>query len=242
MKLVTRSQWGARPPKRRSAISKYVRGVGIHWHGTGIGTFPHTSCDDKVRSIQKFHMYTQGWDDIAYSHLICPHGYVFEGRKWGVRTAANGTNTGNTYYHAVCYLGGQGDPFTAAAKAAFKEYIIRHKSIYGNEVRPHSWFKSTACPGTTIRNWLSSGMPVTSTTSGTTTSSCDSQILKLGSKGTCVKECQNLLIKKGYNLGGWGADGDFGAATDKAVRSFQSSRGLASDGIVGPNTWRALRS
>jgi peptidoglycan hydrolase-like protein with peptidoglycan-binding domain len=36
------------------------------------------------------------------------------------------------------------------------------------------------------------------------------------------------------------ADGYFGNQTAGAVRSFQRSRGLAVDGVVGPQTGRAL--
>ena len=35
-------------------------------------------------------------------------------------------------------------------------------------------------------------------------------------------------------------DGLFGRGTEGLVRSFQSSRGLRSDGVVGPDTWQAL--
>jgi peptidoglycan hydrolase-like protein with peptidoglycan-binding domain len=37
-------------------------------------------------------------------------------------------------------------------------------------------------------------------------------------------------------------DGIFGARTDAFVRGFQTAVGTASDGIVGPITWRALVS
>ncbi len=36
------------------------------------------------------------------------------------------------------------------------------------------------------------------------------------------------------------ADGEFGASTTAAVRSFQGSRGVDVDGICGPDTWAAL--
>lgn len=236
MKLVTRAEWGARAPRTITRLnSSTVKGVGIHWEGPKMGAFPHTACDDKVRGIQNYHMNNQGWADIAYSHLVCPHGYIFEGRKWGVRTAANGTNHGNTYYHAICYLGGEGDPFTAEAKAALKEYIGRHKSVYGDEVRPHSFFKATACPGNVIRKWLADGLPL----DNPTPAPCDQQVFRHGSTGECVKEIQRELNKHGASLV---VDGGFGDNTDRAVRVFQQDKGLGVDGVVGPNTWRALKA
>jgi peptidoglycan hydrolase-like protein with peptidoglycan-binding domain len=66
-----------------------------------------------------------------------------------------------------------------------------------------------------------------------------SGILKKGSKGASVKELQRILTAKGYNTKG--LDGIFGQNTDKAVRQFQKARGLAVDGIVGPNTIKELR-
>ena len=63
------------------------------------------------------------------------------------------------------------------------------------------------------------------------------QVLRQGSNGGAVKILQIGLNGIGYGLVG---DGVFGPATDKAVRRFQSDRGLSVDGIVGPKTWDAL--
>ena len=64
--------------------------------------------------------------------------------------------------------------------------------------------------------------------------------LKRGSKGEAVKELQTLLVNAGYDIGSYGIDGDFGRATESAVKAFQRASGLADDGIVGPATWKAL--
>jgi Putative peptidoglycan binding domain len=58
-----------------------------------------------------------------------------------------------------------------------------------------------------------------------------------GATGERVKSIQYLLNQRGAGLA---VDGDFGPATNSAVRSFQSSHGLTMDGVVGPNTWGAL--
>jgi zinc D-Ala-D-Ala carboxypeptidase len=60
---------------------------------------------------------------------------------------------------------------------------------------------------------------------------------RAGDSGANVFSIQHLLIAHGYTMT---ADGYFGNITDTNVRSFQSSRGLTSDGIVGPTTWEAL--
>ena len=52
-----------------------------------------------------------------------------------------------------------------------------------------------------------------------------------------VKELQTLLNRDGFSLD---VDGVFERDTESAVKRFQSERGLADDGVVGPLTWSAL--
>ena len=63
--------------------------------------------------------------------------------------------------------------------------------------------------------------------------------LKRGSLSNYVCIAQDDLNTLGFRTNG--LDGIFGAATQNAVKNYQTSRGLASDGIVGCNTWRSLQ-
>jgi hypothetical protein len=65
-------------------------------------------------------------------------------------------------------------------------------------------------------------------------------LLYRGCQGSEVRALQVKLntVHKPYPL--LNPDGIFGRLTDGAVRSFQSRRGLTSDGIVGPKTQAAL--
>lgn len=73
------------------------------------------------------------------------------------------------------------------------------------------------------------------------------RILKNGSGGDDVQELQRLLIQlakvtgdDNYLVGSWGADGDFGDATELAVRYLQKKAKIDVDGEVGPITLAAL--
>ncbi|MDO4385995.1 MAG: peptidoglycan-binding domain-containing protein [Clostridia bacterium] len=65
-------------------------------------------------------------------------------------------------------------------------------------------------------------------------------ILRRGMKGEDVRALQQLLIKRGYALSKYGADGEYGAETERAVRKFQTDHGLESDGEYGPLTRAVL--
>ena len=64
--------------------------------------------------------------------------------------------------------------------------------------------------------------------------------VRRGNRNVYVKELQTDLTKLGYSLGICGIDGDFGPATEKAVKEFQRDHGLAQDGVCGEKTWKAL--
>lgn len=65
--------------------------------------------------------------------------------------------------------------------------------------------------------------------------------IRKGNRNKYVTECQQMLDKLGYNLGICGVDGDFGTATEKAVKEFQADNKLTADGVVGARTWAALQ-
>ena len=69
---------------------------------------------------------------------------------------------------------------------------------------------------------------------------CFVQTMRKGSKGGEVMSLQLLLIGKGFDCGRWGADGDFGAATEAAVKAFQGKVGLDANGIADELTVRSL--
>ena len=59
----------------------------------------------------------------------------------------------------------------------------------------------------------------------------------VGSTGAGVSDLQSKLNSVGYSLA---VDGNYGAATQAAVRDFQSKQGISVDGIAGPQTLVAL--
>ena len=65
-------------------------------------------------------------------------------------------------------------------------------------------------------------------------------LLQAGAHGYQVKRLQRLLAERGFDPGT--VDGDFGPATEAAVKAAQLAAGLEQDGIAGPLTWHALHA
>ena len=66
------------------------------------------------------------------------------------------------------------------------------------------------------------------------------RLLKKGMSGSDVRELQLNMLKLGYVLPKYGADGGYGTETVEAVKSFQKKNGLEADGVYGSNTHKSL--
>ena len=147
MKIVSRAEWGAAPPKsvnrlHPDRVSKLV----LH-HTTGTYNGPAT-----VRAIQRFHQETRNWADIGYNFLIGSDGKVYEGRGWD-RTGAHARGH-NSNSIGIAYIGDGRLPVPKAAKKAIlalrKEAVER---LPIEEVVGHRDVGSTVCPGDELYKW-----------------------------------------------------------------------------------------
>ena len=88
--------------------------------------------------------------------------------------------------------------------------------------------------------------PVTPTTSTTTPTAPAAVELAAGEKlrrdstGATVSQVQTALTTLGFDPGP--VDGDYGPKTEAAVVAFQTSKGIAADGVVGVDTARELNA
>jgi phage protein D len=93
--------------------------------------------------------------------------------------------------------------------------------------------------GIWLTKWLSDAISAAAPKPGPTV---PRPVLRNGSRGSDVRDMQELLAGHGFPLPRYGADGVFGGETERAVRDFQKARGLLVDGVCGPQTWGALEA
>ncbi|MFJ5638639.1 peptidoglycan-binding protein [Streptomyces sp. NPDC093223] len=168
MKLVTRAQWGARPPRYDLAYIAGTQGVKVHYEGTYVpkslaASDAHSSCAGHVRDIQASHLANakEDYSDIAYNALVCPHGAVFEGRGLHRKTAANGNQPLNIKDYAVCaMLGDSGlvqPPDAQLGGLVDAIEWLRSGGAAGREVLGHRDGYATECPGDPLYAWVRAG-------------------------------------------------------------------------------------
>jgi len=165
-----RAAWGARPPRAAYAYT-LARHVGIH-HTATVEDFSAQTweeCAARMRSIQAFHMETNGWNDIGYAWAICRHGDVFQAREddddatdvWGAHDGWNRGSTGITvfgYFHPPVNHQPTDAQISALTDlvawiASLREIDPLGRSLYEafgapvDNVYGHREVKATDCPG-----------------------------------------------------------------------------------------------
>lgn len=68
LEIISRKDWGAKPPKDIIYINKTVPFVIIH-HSDGPACNSTPECSKTVLGIQEFHQKSRGWFDIGYSYV-----------------------------------------------------------------------------------------------------------------------------------------------------------------------------
>lgn len=165
IKLVGRQAWGARAPRSSVGRLSSTRGVKVHYTGDHVDPAlidRHDRCDDRVRQIQNAHMDGNGWNDIGYSMVVCPHGHVYMGRGPHALPAANGPGL-NSGHYAVCgIVGNRGltQP-TDAMLNGIRDAIeyLRARGDAGGEIKGHRDGYATDCPGGPLYAWVRKGAP-----------------------------------------------------------------------------------
>ncbi|XP_048247770.1 peptidoglycan-recognition protein SC2-like isoform X1 [Haliotis rufescens] len=150
--IVTRAQWGARPPTSRSLLHSAVKYAFIH-HGASAACHTEAECAAIVRGYQRYHMDGHHWNDIGYSFVVGEDGNAYEGRGWDAVGAH--TQGYNTVGLGFCIIGNFMErlPDSKALDTVQKLIacgVSKGKIQSSYILRGHRDMGSTACPGTKL--------------------------------------------------------------------------------------------
>jgi peptidoglycan hydrolase-like protein with peptidoglycan-binding domain len=237
--VIPRAAWGAKPwngTPNTVAMSERTEFF-VHYDGA---THITRTGNSIPQAIEREHM-ANGWSGIGYNFVVDQAGNAYEGRGWNLQ-GAHCPDHNRTGFGVQIAIGGDQDPSEAAlrtARALYDEACARTGRTLAK--KGHRDGIATTCPGTKLYAWVRAGMPVADAAPSnppTTPSAPSGTVLKRGDKGQAVKDLQALLNIKG--LAKLVVDGDFGEATEAAVRAAQKAVHVEVDGVFGPQTKAAV--
>ncbi|XP_075218355.1 peptidoglycan-recognition protein SB1-like [Lycorma delicatula] len=160
IKIITREEWGAKPPKKVVPLSLPVPEVVIHHSYLPKVCNTTQQCIAAMQNMQHFHQDIRHWDDIGYNFAIGGDGNIYEGRGWNA--VGSHVRNYNSISLGIVLIGDytKTDPSTemqdkAQALIEFgvqNNYIQKDYPLYG-----HRQLGSTSCPGDkfyeTLKTW-----------------------------------------------------------------------------------------
>lgn len=164
MRIISRSEWGAKPWRRaRPRVPMSARRYFVvHYHG---GEVRQQVGNAVPRNIEAIHL-ANGWSGIGYNWAVDQDGVIYEGHGWDLQGAHSPPHNydGIGVYFAI---GGNQRPSDAALAAG--------RWLYDEMARktgrtPIKWWHgkdyATACPGPHLIDWVKAGMPTSGKTPG----------------------------------------------------------------------------
>jgi len=209
-------------------------------------------------AFANYHVGTHGWPGVAYHFVILKNGTIEWNHELGIKSYHVGNSNGIAV--GICLVGDfRSESPTDAQKASLyalheclKRDLPKYKRTRGhNEFPGYAW---KACPVFDYKAVINGGNPTKVEApktavktevvkAPTPTPTYDTTLGKgRNNRKSDVIALQKDLIAKGFALPRYGADGDFGAETEAAVKAFQKAVGIAVDGLAGPVTLSKLKS
>lgn len=154
--VVSRSQWGARPPELAGMVGHTIDTLTVHHAGDhGITTGPI-----RYRSWQAWHMHGKGWPDISYHMIVGVDGTVYEGRdtRFETDTFTDYDTTG--HFQVVLEGNFDVDRPTRAQIDSLAMVLAWASEWFGvspGTISGHGDHAATACPGEHLHERLESG-------------------------------------------------------------------------------------
>jgi len=233
-----RSEWNARNARRRIPFdARRLKGTCIHYAGYHIRTEPQLT----LRNIQRYHLDTKGWYDIAYNAAVGLDGSVWELRGLDIENGAQGGRRLNRAYVAVVALLGPDQDPTEGMIEGLQEAVrlVRAKYPDATSLVGHRDLKATSCPGDALAGMIDSGAlePPLSEQPERHSEALPGypKPLRVGDEGTAVARLQRAL--------GVQQDGKFGPQTQGRLMQLQTAFDPhlgPPNGIAGLETWRWL--
>lgn len=146
----SRASWGARAPKSSASVAPTLKLAVVH-HTASSNNYSGAQVPGILRSIQAYHMDSNGWSDVGYNFLVDRFGGIWEGRAGGTTRAvigahAKGFNTGSV---GVSVIGNYvGVNTTAAINEAISKVVGYRLQV--DYVTPTSRVNFTSLGSTTI--------------------------------------------------------------------------------------------
>lgn len=255
MAWLQRNEWGAPAPKAAlQRMTLPVSTVFLHHTVTPVSNDPIAD----TRKVTNYSKYV----DVPYTVIVHPDGTIMTGRYLnGVPALGAHTAGHNSSSLGVAVIGNyvNEQPSEVAIDSiarVLKSFIDQGFITSQFNLKSHSDAPySTACCGTNLKakiqevfSRIGKTIPVYVPVPVAQAPQAPVQnypafpgLLCRGSKGTHVRQFQARLRDRGWSIS---VDGDFGPATEKIVREFQTEKFPSEpkewDGKVGPRTWKSI--